>query len=80
MLIPDTGLTAASGAWRLKATASDPRRSHASPRLARVVVPLVPHHVTQRGNRRQQTFFSAADYALYRNLVAEFCANAGVEV
>ena len=26
-------------------------------RLARVVVPGVAHHVTQRGNRRQQTFF-----------------------
>jgi len=26
-------------------------------RLARVVVPGVAHHVTQRGNRRQDTFF-----------------------
>ncbi|MFZ5626936.1 MAG: transposase, partial [Bacillota bacterium] len=26
-------------------------------RIARVVAPGVPHHVTQRGNRRQQTFF-----------------------
>ncbi|MCJ7670390.1 MAG: transposase, partial [Dehalococcoidia bacterium] len=24
-------------------------------RLARVVVPGYPHHITQRGNRRQQT-------------------------
>jgi REP element-mobilizing transposase RayT len=27
-------------------------------RLARLVVPDVPHHVTQRGNRRQPVFFS----------------------
>ena len=26
-------------------------------RLARVVIPGVPHHVTQRGNRRQRTFY-----------------------
>ena len=31
-------------------------------RLARVVVPGMPHHVTQRGNRRQETFFAAARY------------------
>ena len=35
-------------------------------RLARVVAPGIPHHVTQRGNRRQQVFFSDDDYALYR--------------
>jgi hypothetical protein len=35
-------------------------------RLARVVVPGVPHHMTQRGNRRQATFFSETDYAAYR--------------
>jgi len=27
------------------------------PRIARVTVPGVPHHVTQRGNRRQKAFF-----------------------
>ena len=49
-------------------------------RLARVVAPGVPHHVTQRGNRRQQTFFSDQDYALYRNLMAEWCARRNVAV
>jgi len=49
-------------------------------RLARVVAAGVPHHVTQRGNRRQQVFFSEADYALYRALLAENCRNARVEV
>ena len=47
-------------------------------RLARLVVPDVPHHVTQRGNRRQPVFFGDEDYAAYRELVAEACAERGV--
>lgn len=43
-------------------------------RLARIVVPGVVHHVTQRGNRRQEVFFSPDDYSAYRDLVAEACA------
>ena len=38
-------------------------------RLARVVAPGIPHHVTQRGNRRQPVFFEPADYALYLGLL-----------
>ena len=49
-------------------------------RLARVVVPDHPHHVTQRGNRRQQTFFCDADYELYKSLLASYCAREGVEI
>jgi len=49
-------------------------------RLARAVFPGHPHHVTQRGNGRAQTFFDDADYALYRDLLAQHCAAAGVEV
>ncbi|MDG1306782.1 MAG: transposase [Porticoccaceae bacterium] len=49
-------------------------------RLARVVVPNYPHHVTQRGNRRQQTFFSDDDYKAYVDLLAEAKNKAGVEV
>lgn len=49
-------------------------------RLARVVIPGLPHHVTQRGNGRAQTFFSDQDYALYRDLLAASCRAAGVEV
>ncbi len=40
-------------------------------RLARIVVPGVPHHVTQRGNRGLETFFSEADYQAYVALMAE---------
>ncbi|MBF0326529.1 MAG: transposase [Alphaproteobacteria bacterium] len=49
-------------------------------RLARLVVPGLPHHVTQRGNGRAQVFFGDDDYALYRALLAESCAAAGVAV
>jgi len=40
-------------------------------RLPRLVLPGLPYHVTQRGNRRQQTFFGDEDYVLYRDLLAE---------
>jgi hypothetical protein len=36
-------------------------------RIARIVVPGSPHHVTQRGNRRERVFFEDADYELYRD-------------
>ena len=49
-------------------------------RMARLVIPGVPHHVTQRGNGRAPMFFRDDDYALYRALLAEHCAAAGVEV
>ena len=28
------------------------------PRIARIVIPHYPHHVTQRDNRRQRVFFN----------------------
>ena len=49
-------------------------------RLARVVMEGVAHHVTQRGNRRQQVFFGDDDYRAYRALLSEGCAAAGVAV
>jgi putative transposase len=49
-------------------------------RMARVVVPNYPHHVTQRGNRRQKTFFHAADYTTYLELLATFSRKAGTEI
>ena len=42
-------------------------------RLARVVVPGVPHYVTQRGNHRQETFFCDDNYQAYLDLMAERC-------
>jgi putative transposase len=49
-------------------------------RLPRLVIPGIPYHVTQRGNRRQQTFFEEADYSLYRDLLAQSAEKAGAEI
>jgi REP-associated tyrosine transposase len=49
-------------------------------RMARVVVPYYPHHVTQRGNRRQQTFFSEEDHKVYLELLAKAKDTSDVEV
>jgi REP element-mobilizing transposase RayT len=49
-------------------------------RLARVVIPGIPHHVTQRGNGRGQTFFEPGDYALYLDLLASAAERAQTEV
>jgi putative transposase len=49
-------------------------------RLARVVAPGFPHYITQRGNRRQPTFFCDDDYQYYLGLMAEWCGFHSVEV
>jgi len=49
-------------------------------RIARVVCPGVPHHVTQRGNRRQQTFFCDDDYLAYIELMGKWCRKHGVAI
>ena len=48
-------------------------------RLARVIVPGAPHHVTQRGNRREPIFFEDGDQEVYRDLLAEQAERHGVE-
>lgn len=50
------------------------------PRNARIVVPGVPHHVVQRGNRKQPTFFQAQDYDRYLYYMNKFCTLFKVEV
>ncbi len=50
------------------------------PRAARIVYPGVPHHITQRGNRRQSVFFSDDDKALYLRLLAKWAAKAGLTI
>ena len=44
------------------------------------MAPGVPHHITQRGSRRQQTFFCEEDYKAYLHLMAEWCSRWKVEV
>ena len=48
--------------------------------MARVVVAFYPHHVTQRGNRRQQVFFGDGDYATCVELMSEICGEARTRV
>ena len=49
-------------------------------RLPRIVIPGFPHHVTQRGNRRQPTFFCDLDYLEYVGLMQQACDRHGVEI
>jgi len=49
-------------------------------RLPRLVIPGYPHHVTQRGNRREQTFFEDGDYELYISLLSEAARKAEAEI
>jgi putative transposase len=48
--------------------------------MARLVVPGYPHHVTQRGSRRQLTFFDESDYTGYLELLRESIAATGVDI
>jgi putative transposase len=38
---------------------------------ARVVILNFPHHITQRGNKRERIFFKEGDQQVYLNLMAE---------
>jgi len=49
-------------------------------RIARIVAPALPHHVIQRGNRRQETFLGEGDYKEYLDLMAEWCTRYHVEI
>ncbi|MCA1828873.1 MAG: transposase [Myxococcales bacterium] len=49
-------------------------------RIARAVFPGLPHHVTQRGNRRQLTFLQPGDYRRYFDVLAYWCWRYEVEI
>ena len=49
-------------------------------RLARIVVPGAPHHVTQRGNRRQPVFFEDDDYRHYITLLGAAAKKAETQI
>ena len=42
-------------------------------RLARVVAVGLPHHITQRGNYRQDVFCGDGDRLIYLGLISEYC-------
>jgi putative transposase len=50
------------------------------PRTARIVVPGAPHHITQRGNRREPIFFEKDDQAIYLRILAAQARQRGVEI
>jgi putative transposase len=50
------------------------------PRIARAVFPGIPHHITQRGNRRDDVFFSDGDRAVYLGWLTEYCERFRVEI
>jgi putative transposase len=49
------------------------------PQTARVVIPGYPHHVIQRGNRRQKVFFNDDDRRLYLKLLSISAKKAGLK-
>ena len=50
------------------------------PRTARIVIPGLPHHVTQRGNNRQDVFFTDADRKVYLELLGRQCKTFGLTI
>jgi putative transposase len=48
------------------------------PRVARQIVPGVPHHIVQRGNRQQDIFFGDGDRIYYLRQLAAACAEQNV--
>jgi putative transposase len=49
-------------------------------RIARVVVPGFPHHVIQRGNRRQKVFFNEDDYTQYLKLLEAYSRKFNLDI
>lgn len=50
------------------------------PRIARLVCPGLPHHVTQRGNRRGVIFFADEDRQFYLRLLGDYTRRHEVDV
>ena len=50
------------------------------PRVARIVVPGIPYHITQRGNRREDVFFCDGDRNVYLKLLLEYARKHGLAV
>ena len=50
------------------------------PRVARIVMPQMPHHVVQRGNNRQSVFFTDDDRRVYLAMLREESQRFGLQV
>lgn len=49
-------------------------------RIARIVIPNYPHHVTNRGNRGDPVFFTTEDKERYLSLFLEFSRRWGLDI
>lgn len=49
-------------------------------RIARIVIPGLWHHITQRGNRREAIFFRDRDRRQYLDLLRRYCARNDVRI
>jgi putative transposase len=50
------------------------------PRIARTVIPGIPHHVTQRGNNRQDVFFVEDDRTVYLHFLSRYAPQFGLDI
>ena len=50
------------------------------PRISRTVFADIPHHITQRGNRRENVFFTDDDRNVYLGWLKEYCSKHDVDV
>ena len=49
-------------------------------RLARIVAPGFPHHITQRGNRHADVFFEPSDRQMYLSLLRRYSGKHGLSI
>lgn len=50
------------------------------PRMARVIVPNLPHHIVQRGHNRKAVFVEPYDYQYYLDTLLEWKRELGIKV
>ncbi len=50
------------------------------PRIARVVLPNIPHHIIHRGHNKQQVFYRESDYRFYLKVLQETRLELGCKV
>jgi putative transposase len=50
------------------------------PRSARIVIPQIPHHICQRGNRRDDVFLDDSDRITYLDIIQKQCARFGLMI
>ncbi|WP_243688741.1 hypothetical protein [Geotalea toluenoxydans] len=50
------------------------------PRIARIIAPGYPHHITQRGNNRATVFFDDEDRQTYLKLLAGYAQKHHVQI